>query len=372
MKLRDFRRVFIYHSPQFPGYTCWCGLWNMPDNRVMAAFTQATGPFEGRPRAPQDVRQRLEWPPAGHGEEYDMTGLCLENVHLHSTNFGGTWTLVGRDEFRTCMNGITGEAETVLPDGAILRGVWGKYLPYDEVPQDGYMERSTDNAGTWSGPELINRDEGYLFWPKRIRVLRDGRVLTGGGLFRRHPGRDTRSGWFEDSTPALFVSDDGGRSWSAPIPAVPEEQLKQFRITEEFDWVELDDGDLLLILRAGVEEGRLQTRLRRRGAIWEPTPVVPAGLPYSGHPELLMTREGHILHLATTGISHSPDQGRTWQDLPIDDGLAEIRSDPATPYYPKAIQMANGEILVVGHVGGDNGYGCVDQSIVGLRFFLEP
>jgi hypothetical protein len=33
--------------------------------------------------------------------------------------------------------------------------------------------------------------------------------------------------------------------------------------------------------------------------------------------------------------------------------------------------MANGEILVVGHVGGDNGYGRVDQSVLSLRFRLE-
>ena len=48
MKIKNFRRVFIYHSPQYPGYTCWCGLWNMPDNSVMCCFTQATGPFKGR------------------------------------------------------------------------------------------------------------------------------------------------------------------------------------------------------------------------------------------------------------------------------------------------------------------------------------
>lgn len=371
MEARDLRRVFIYHSPQYPGFTCWCGLWSMPDGSVMCSFTQATGPFHGRPRAPEEVRRTLEWPPAGHGEEYDMTGLVLENVHLRSADSGQTWECVGRDAFRTCMNGTTGEAEESLPDGTILRGVWGRYLPYDESPQDGYMERSEDGGRTWSGPELINRDAGRMFWPKRIRVLRDGRVLTGGGLSRRHPDRDTRSGWGQDSAPALFASDDGGRSWGQPMAAVPEEQVRDFGLTEEFDWVELEGGDLFLVLRAGVEEGRLQTRLRRSGNRWEPTAIEPAGLPHSGHPELLMMSDGRILHLATTGISCSCDEGRTWEDVILGDGLAEIRKESATPYYPKAIQLDDGEILVVGHVGGDNGYGCVDQSIVGLRLYLD-
>ena len=57
-------------------------------------------------------------------------------------------------------------------------------------------------------------------------------------------------------------------------------------------------------------------------------------------------------------------------DLELDDGLQEIRGEPAVGYYPKSVQMADGEVFIVGHVGGDDGYGCVDQSIVAVRFFL--
>ena len=97
MRVTDLRRNFIYHSPQYPGFTCWCGLWTMADHSVMCSFTQATGPFCGRPKAPDDVRRRLVWPPPGHqgeyaetNESYDMTGLDLENVQLRSTDFGDT------------------------------------------------------------------------------------------------------------------------------------------------------------------------------------------------------------------------------------------------------------------------------------------
>jgi hypothetical protein len=371
MRVRDLHRFFVYHSPQYPGYTCWCGLWIMPDGSAMGSFTQATGPVLGRPRAPEPVRRALVWPPPEHREEYDMTGLLLENVHLRSVDLGRTWSLAGSDPFRTCMNGITGEAEVALPDRTLVRGVWGRYLPYDDVPQDGYLQRSADLGRTWSGPEQIQQDPGLAFWPKRLRVLRDGRVLAGGGLFRRHPEGDIRTRWCDDFVPALYVSDDDGRTWHGPIPVVPEEQGADFAFTEEFDWVELEDGDLLLVLRAGVQEGRLQARLRRRGTTWETVRVERNGLPYSGHPELLLTREGCLLHVATTGIACSLDQGSSWQDLPLEDGLAELRREPATPYYPKAVQLGSGEVLVVGHVGGDDAYGCVDQSIVGLRFTLS-
>ena len=86
----DYQRRTIYHSPQSPGFTCWTGIWSMPDQSLMLAFTQATGPLKGRAKAPPAVRQRLSWPPVGR-ENYDMTGLDLSNVYLRSTDHGKTW-----------------------------------------------------------------------------------------------------------------------------------------------------------------------------------------------------------------------------------------------------------------------------------------
>ena len=383
MRIRDLRRAFIYHSPQYPGYTCWRGLWNMPDDSVMCSFSQATGPFKGRPKAPDEVRRALDWPPElselefeRTGDEYDMTGLELRNVHLRSWDLGRSWQFASADQFRTCMNGITGEAETALCDGTILRGVWGMYLPYDDVPRDGYIQRSINGARTWGEPETIFADDDYLYWPKRIRVLRDRRVLIGGGLIRKHPEHASRHEWFKDMTMALFISEDKGRSWSGPIDTVPQAQKNEdLGLSEEFDLAELDNGDLLLVMRAdGHPDGpcRMQTRLTRSGDTWETSRVEKAPFPHSGHPEMLATREGVILHVASCGISWTGDEGATWHDLALDDGLQEITGERYVGYYPKSLQMANAEVLIVGHVGGDDGYGCVDQSIIAVRFFLEP
>lgn len=380
MQVRDQRRFFIYHSPQYPGYTCWCGLWNMPDGSVMASFTQATGPVFGRPHGTPEALKRLSWPPEGHGDVYDMTGLDMENVHLRSTDFGRTWAKVSSDHFTTCMNGCTGEGEEALPDGTILRGVWGPYLPYDDVPYDGYMERSTDGALTWSGPELINTDPGYMFWPKRIRVLKDGRVVTAGGRMKVDSRETPRHEWQKEIDQVLYVSGDSGRNWQGPIAVTPEAQRREFT-GEEFDFAELDNGDLLVVIRAETApafdtkssgQDRRQTRLIKKGSSWKTTTVTMAPFEHSGHPEMLKTREGAIIHVATDAISCTIDEGKNWTKLEIEPSLVNQQwTWPAAHYYPKSVQMANGEILVIGHDGSDDGYGTVDQSILGLSFRLE-
>ena len=44
---------------------------------------------------------------------------------------------------------------------------------------------------------------------------------------------------------------------------------------------------------------------------------------------------------------------------------------PGAAYYPRSVQAADGRIFVFGHVGGDNAYGKVDQSIVMDSFRLK-
>ncbi len=288
---RDIRRFPVYHSPQTPGYTCWCGLWMMPDAGVMLSFTQATGPLVGRPRAPRRIRESLSWPPAGHGDEYDMTGLDLRNVHLRSADCGLSWEMVSADPFSSCMNGVTGEAEACLPDGTLLRGLWGYYLPYDPAPRTGLVQRSTDGSVSWSEPEAVFGGSRCRFWPKRIRTLGSGEVLAAGGLIRADSIEAPRDVWARSMEPAIFVSRDAGAAWSGPIPVLPVRQ-RGTCTGEELDVAELDGGDLLAVIRAEacVPDGaprdgghgdappksvRMQARLKRSGASWEPRPQPP-------------------------------------------------------------------------------------------------
>jgi hypothetical protein len=330
----------------------------MPDGSLMISFTQATGPVQGRPQAPKEVQEKLTWPPKS-APGYDMTGLELKNVHLRSRDAGKTWTEVSADSFKSCMNGITGEAETALPDGTVLRGVWGFYLPYDpELPKTGYLERSHDGTRTWGKPELLLDPAKDWAWPKRLRLLRDGRLILLGGVAHVPANSRTRAELGGLWEPLLLVSADQGKTWTGPVPVVRPEQRHGW--TEEFDAAELANGDLLCVFRRIKDARRWQGVLRKSGDTWLPAEVGRSELPHSGHPELLATREGPVLHVATTGIHQTTDAGKTWSRLDV----------PGTPYYPRSVQTADGRIFVFGHVGGDDSYGKVDQSIIMDSFRL--
>jgi len=360
----EHHRQTIYHSPQKPGFTSWVGAWIMPDGSLMISFTQATGPIEGRPRAPQEVQHQLTWPPEGH-PGYDMTGLDLRNVHLRSTDAGKTWQQVSADAFQTCMNGITGEGQTALSDGTILRGVWGYYVPYNpDLPKTGYLQRSADGSKTWGKPEVLLDPEKYSAWPKRLRVLRDGRLIVLGGMAHVPANSRTRAEYNGLFEPLLMISGDQGQIWKGPVAVVPAEQRARWG-GEEFDAAELPNGDLLCVFRridpaGGGREVRWQGVLQKSGDTWIPGKVAASPLPHSGHPELLATREGPILHVATSGIHWTSDAGQNWHKLAV----------PGTAYYPRSVQAGDGRIFVFGHVGGDDAYGKVDQSIVMDSFRL--
>jgi hypothetical protein len=219
----EHQRQAVYHSPQKPGFTSWVGAWLMPDGSVMTSFTQATGPLKDRRAAPKDVQGKLNWPPKG-SPGYDMTGLELKNIHLRSTDTGKTWKQSSADSFQSCMNGVTGEAEAALADGTILRGVFGFYLPYDDVPKTGYLQRSTDGSKTWGKPEVLLDPKKYTAWPRRIRVLRDGRIIVLMGVAPLAAGSHTREELGPKLQPMLVVSSDQGKTWQGPIPAVPKEK----------------------------------------------------------------------------------------------------------------------------------------------------
>jgi hypothetical protein len=350
------QRQTVYHAPQKPGYTCWTGAWVMPDGDFMVAFTQATGPIEGRAKAPKEVMDKLSWYPA-----YDMTGLDLRNVHLRSADQGKTWRKVSEDAFRSPMNGVSGEAEVALRDGTVIRGVFGYYLPYNpELPRTGFLQRSTDGTKTWGKPEVPLDAGKYTAWPRRLRVLKDGRLLALVGVARVPANSLTRREYNKILEPLILVSSDAGNTWGEPVEVLPPGQRKDWG-GEEFDAAELPNGDLLCVFRKGGERVRWQGVLKKTGKSWAPGKAGPSVLPHSGQPELLATREGPVLHVATSGVHWTDDAGKTWHPLEV----------PGAAYYPRSVQAADGRIFVFGHVGGDDPYGKVDQSIVMDSFRLE-
>lgn len=355
-------RRTIYRSPSRPAFTSWVGAWLMPDGSIMTSFTQATGPVGNREKAPEAIRRKLNWPPADgeEFEQYDMTGLELRNVHLRSHDAGRTWEKVSEDRFKSCMNGVSGEAETALPDGTVIRGMLGLFLPFNpELPQTGFLQRSKDGTKSWEPPEVPLDPFKYTTWPRRLRLLRDGRLVLLIGMVPLPSSELTRVDFGKQVIPTLLVSADHGTSWSEPIRAVGAEENEGW--TEEFDVAELENGDLLAIFRLANGTNRRLGILKKSGNSWIATQTQTTVLPHNGQPELLASREGPILHFAPYGIDWTDDSGATWHRLHV----------AGTGYYPRTVQTPDGEILVIGHLGGDDGYDKADQSVVLDRFRLR-
>lgn len=352
----DVERFAIYHSPQTPGYTCWVSSWLAPDGALRVAFHQATGPFQQRPRGRPEVLRELGWPPAGL-PDYDMTGTLQQVITVESRDGGKTWAEFAAEPFQTPMNGAY-QGYACLADGTVLRTAWGMYLPYYDVPQAGYIQRSTDGGRTWGPPIVLGDPAREIALPKRTRVLRDGRVVVAGGYVPLSPEVPNFRTGLAHIRAALWVSGDGGLTWSAPIEVLTKAQSVE--LTEESDLAELSDGRLLVITRTNVPD-RWQTVLRPAGAGFEVESFGKAPFPHSGMPEVLAAREGVALHVASSNISWTADAGKTWTDLGF-----------GTEYYPSAVQLPDGRIFVAAHRGSDDPYdGKHDQEIRGMTFRLQ-
>jgi hypothetical protein len=363
----DCRHRMIYHSPQTPGFTCWVHAWVMPDGSAMVSFHQATGPKEGRARASEALQKKLF--PDLVDPRRDMTGLKHSIVYLRSTDSGSTWKKVGESAFLSPVNALI-VGGTGLRDGAVLRALFGSYLPYDDdVPGTGLVQRSTDGAKAWSKPISLLPLDSFTAYPAGIRQLRDGRVVILGGVSRVPAGR-TWLEYYPVMEPLLLVSDDGGKTWGSPIQVVPEENRKGWSC-EECDAVELANGDLFWVFRRSVPEDAQKPLTQRRhtywqgvtekhGDTWRPKWVGPSPFPNLGLPSLVATRQGPIL-LVNAG-QWTADAGKTWRP---------VRNMPARAYYPKGIQLGDGRILVFAHIGSDDPYGVVDQSIIMDSFRLK-
>jgi hypothetical protein len=364
----DYRRRTIYHSPQTPGFTCWCYAGIMPDQSILLGFYQATGPKDGRPRAPMDVQKKLSWPHLSDARR-DMTGLRSCMVYLRSTDNGATWTKLSEDCFRSPMNGII-NGMTVLGDGAVLRAVLGGYLPYDaDVPRTGLCQRSDDGTKTWGKRNCFLPPDRFLAYPAGMHTLRDGRAIVIGGVSRM-PADTAWADYAKIMEPLLQVSSDGGKTWSQPIQVVPDEHRKGWAC-EECDAAELPNGDLFWVFRRCPPEDAdkpmekrinvyWQGVMEKQGDSWKPKWAAPAPFPNVGLPNLVATREGAVL--LTNANQWTADEGKTWHP---------VANLPAGAYYPKGIQLADGQILVFAHIGSDDPYWVVDQSIVMDSFRLK-
>ncbi|MBI5094863.1 MAG: exo-alpha-sialidase, partial [Candidatus Hydrogenedentes bacterium] len=263
--------------------------------------------------------------------------------------------------------------------GTLVRPVWSSV---SDEKDSFYVVRSTDNGKTWGEKIRFLPHDEYRAWPTLIRPLRDGRLVLFAGCWKRGDLQNG-GGPGQNMTKMMFVSSDKGKTWSKPITLMPTSE----GVCEESDFCELPNGDLFWVHRTehfpdhlteraksplAAKMGpnppqsycysdRMQSIAHKKGKTFVPGQCEPAPFPHSGYPAVLYTKEGIILHLATDGVYWTADVGKTWTRLNI----------PGTPYYPKALQLKDGTIVCIGHVGSDDAYGTVDQNITQQTFRLK-
>ena len=244
-KVADFESPTIYHSPQTPGYTCWVYLWKMPDQSAMAGFYQATGPAEGRPRAPMDVQKKLSWPHLSDPRR-DMTGLKTCNVYLRSTDAGDV---------------ANGERGHVSQPDERNRGRDRRPAKRHDSPRRvrslPYRRSGFAANGTRSAIGRHGEDVGQAGEPLAARRVHGAARRNPAAPRRARRGRRRRGrvpcggAWGEYGLvmePLLLVSNDNGQTWGPPVPVIPEENRKGWAC-EECDVAELPDGDLFWVFR---------------------------------------------------------------------------------------------------------------------------
>ena len=235
--------TMAYHSPQSPGFTEWCETTLTPDGRVLVGFMQVTGPIERASRFPPDALALFNriYPGAG----YDFSGLDNEGLTL-------VW------------NPLTASAQSAMPgatfgmnhppfvsvallDGTLIRLAWGQYFGVSSsMPQTGFLQRSLDNGQTWGDPVSLLSADQYTSFPKRLRVLRDGRLLVLGGYMPVSADYYHKTS-LADMSLFFGVSNDGGQTWEMHTSVGASNP----DMTEEWDAVELPNGDLFALMRIG-------------------------------------------------------------------------------------------------------------------------
>lgn len=335
----------IYHSPLEPSFVCWAILWNERDGALKLSFVEATGDLAA-------------WPPTYNFNSGDIEYYLKTLV---SRDGGGTWADTG---WREDMDGlwelnpdhhirhvfqaqdgslIRNYCHTV--EGVLMDANWIEYdpskamqdFPFTYSRKGKYHRKlfsfwhSANGGETWE--EICPPDPTNALFLTATHQLRNGSIVATGALQQQ---------WTDYASwqPAITESGDGGVTWSKPqVLAENDDKLATQMMGEESDFVELDDGRLLLIQRTdGPGMHMLQMYVTRdANGVWTATePVSNPDFVHSGYPYLLRTSDGVIFYYCHTAVRYTCDDGATWGSIPT-----------GYSYYGQMAEAGPGRIVAV-------------------------
>ncbi len=216
-----------------------------------------------------------------------------------------------------------------MRDGTVVCSFF-TYRPQTNGPTlcDTCLVISRDGGETWDAePRVVAPG-----WPSSapVRELPDGTRIQ--GVY--HEDADTAYG-------GLIRSEDGGKSWSAPIPIGKGSGI---RLDAETDFVRLKDGALYAALRGDRVPMHFATS-QDNGLTW--SGVKDIGFP--GHcPHFTRLSTGEILlthRLPNTALHISRDDAKTWQ--------GPYAIDTTIGAYPSTVELGDGSFLVVYYEEGE-------------------
>jgi hypothetical protein len=155
-------------------------------------------------------------------------------------------------------------------------------------------------------------------------------------------------------------------AWEKPIPILDP----KYGWGVESDFVELPNGTLFFMHRAtdcptsrpnckpgGGGSPRAQNHiqslvLRNSDGSFSSQPPTTT-FPNYQFPCLVLTKENVLLHIQDSGSRYSLNLGNSWSDLKGTGKKADVF---VTKYYPRAVEAADGTIVVTSHNTGDDAF----------------
>ena len=256
----------------------------------------------------------------------------------------------------------------------------GAYV-YDEaqVCREGNFRciiyRSNDDGATWTGPE----ETDVLGGVPSIKELRNGNLLVGTTLFEA--GREFQAVW---------RSEDGGKTWTGPV-AIEHDDGYGY---SEGDFVELDDGTIVIYLREDKEGFTGWRSYSRDGGVSWQRPVRCRMLACRGRPSAGLLSSGEVFITYRVGLpkvsvnrslamfvetqqwaSHGDDLAEVYpsEDMQRFQMLDSDRNLVSDTGYSGWVELDNGDVLVVNYINDDAPRAFIRGYIVSRRdWVLTP